>query len=329
MRTRHDEALRILALARHLPRAVALALKGIAARSVHQPAAGRAARPTTRRSIRRAWCRRWSSTTARRCSSRWRSSSTSKRPTRSRRCCRGPARTRPRARPRADRRGDGHPLVVPRVRNYLESEMHQDEAARNAGRALDARRSKRSKRIWRGDGDRPLLPRRSPTIADICLASQVSARSSSSRHADVPTVSAIFGECMKIDAFDRTQPLKQPDAPKHRRIDNRAKEETMAFNRRKFIQATGPARRIGAGFPAIVRAQSEPIRLGLLTVKTGPLASGGIDMERALVHVPARAQQHASPGARSSCSSPTPPASPAHGAHQDAGTGREGPACTC
>ena len=58
----------------------------------------------------------------------------------------------------------------------------------------------------------------------------------------------------------------------------------MAFTRRRFIQATGLG--LGAstlGFPAIVRAQSEPIRLGLLTVKTGPLASGGIDMEKALV----------------------------------------------
>src|SRR5450759_806119 len=56
----------------------------------------------------------------------------------------------------------------------------------------------------------------------------------------------------------------------------------MAFNRRKFIQATGAG--LGASvLPAIVRAQSDPIRLGLLTVKTGPLASGGLDMERALV----------------------------------------------
>ena len=58
----------------------------------------------------------------------------------------------------------------------------------------------------------------------------------------------------------------------------------MAFNRRKFIQATGAGLGASAlGFPAIVRAQSEPIRLGLLTVKTGPLASGGLDMERALL----------------------------------------------
>jgi branched-chain amino acid transport system substrate-binding protein len=56
----------------------------------------------------------------------------------------------------------------------------------------------------------------------------------------------------------------------------------MPFNRRRFIQGTGAA--IGAlGFPSVPKAQSGPIRLGLMTVKTGPLASGGIDMERALV----------------------------------------------
>jgi branched-chain amino acid transport system substrate-binding protein len=58
----------------------------------------------------------------------------------------------------------------------------------------------------------------------------------------------------------------------------------MSFNRRKFIQATGAGLGVSAlGFPAIVRAQGEPVRLGLLTVKTGPLASGGLDMERALI----------------------------------------------
>src|SRR5256885_16063559 len=57
----------------------------------------------------------------------------------------------------------------------------------------------------------------------------------------------------------------------------------MTFNRRRFIQSAAAA--AGAtqlGFPAIARAQGEPIRLGLLTVKTGALASGGIDMERGL-----------------------------------------------
>ena len=55
----------------------------------------------------------------------------------------------------------------------------------------------------------------------------------------------------------------------------------MRFNRRQFVKAAGAASLINA-LP--VRAQSGgPIRLGLMTVKTGPLASGGIDMERALV----------------------------------------------
>jgi branched-chain amino acid transport system substrate-binding protein len=58
----------------------------------------------------------------------------------------------------------------------------------------------------------------------------------------------------------------------------------MKFNRRRFIQAAGAGLGASAlGFPAVVRSQSGPIRLGLMTVKTGPLASGGIDMERALV----------------------------------------------
>ena len=57
----------------------------------------------------------------------------------------------------------------------------------------------------------------------------------------------------------------------------------MAMQRRKFIQAAGAAAGASAlGFPSILRAQGEPIRLGLLTIKTGALASGGIDMERGL-----------------------------------------------
>ena len=58
----------------------------------------------------------------------------------------------------------------------------------------------------------------------------------------------------------------------------------MALNRRRFIQAAGGGLGAAAiGFPVIVRAQTEPARIGLMTVKTGPLASGGIDMERGLM----------------------------------------------
>src|SRR5436190_1534979 len=58
----------------------------------------------------------------------------------------------------------------------------------------------------------------------------------------------------------------------------------MSYTRRRFLQTAGAA--VGASalpFPTSTHAQSEPIRVGLMTVKTGPLASGGIDMERGLI----------------------------------------------
>jgi maleylacetoacetate isomerase/maleylpyruvate isomerase len=112
---------------------------------------------------------------------------------------------------------DAHPLIVPRIRNYLEREMHQDEAARNrwlqhwtlkALEALEAHLAKERETGKFCHGD-------TPTMADICLASQVFAAGYfDTPTTGVPTVRRIFDECMKIDAFDRSQPTKQPDAPK-------------------------------------------------------------------------------------------------------------------
>src|SRR3954464_1403278 len=53
----------------------------------------------------------------------------------------------------------------------------------------------------------------------------------------------------------------------------------MRFTRRRFVQAAAVS---SLGVSLGVKAQAAPIRLGLMTIKTGPLASGGIDMERAL-----------------------------------------------
>jgi len=54
----------------------------------------------------------------------------------------------------------------------------------------------------------------------------------------------------------------------------------MSLNRRRFLHATGAL--AAASLPGVSFAQGNPMRLGLMTVKTGPLASGGIDMERGL-----------------------------------------------
>ena len=56
----------------------------------------------------------------------------------------------------------------------------------------------------------------------------------------------------------------------------------MRFTRRRFVQAASAVTG-SLAIPGYAFSQSNPIRLGLMTVKTGPLASGGIDMERALV----------------------------------------------
>jgi maleylacetoacetate isomerase len=113
---------------------------------------------------------------------------------------------------------DAHPLIVPRIRNYLEHEMHLDEAARNrwlehwtllALETLEAHLANEAEtgRYCHGDA---------PTMADICLAGQVFAAGYFNvAITGVPTVKRIFDECMKIDAFERSQPLKQPDAPQH------------------------------------------------------------------------------------------------------------------
>ena len=52
-----------------------------------------------------------------------------------------------------------------------------------------------------------------PTMADCCLVPQIfNARRYDCDLAPYPTVMRIFDTCMKLEAFDRAQPSKQPDA---------------------------------------------------------------------------------------------------------------------
>ena len=54
-----------------------------------------------------------------------------------------------------------------------------------------------------------------PTMADCCLVPQVfNAQRYQCDTSPYPTVMRVFGECMKLDAFDRAQPSKQRDAEK-------------------------------------------------------------------------------------------------------------------
>ena len=111
---------------------------------------------------------------------------------------------------------DSHPLLVPRVREYLEHELHLDEATRLKfihnwiGAALTALEtnlasSKETGRYCQGD---------QITIADICLVTQATGAGFYKYDmARFPTVRRIVETCMQNDAFARAHPLKQPGAP--------------------------------------------------------------------------------------------------------------------
>ena len=55
---------------------------------------------------------------------------------------------------------------------------------------------------------------------------------------------------------------------------------SLTLSRRSFLAGSAILAAGAAGLPTRARAQSKPIRIGLLTVKTGPLAAGGIQMEQ-------------------------------------------------
>jgi maleylacetoacetate isomerase len=110
---------------------------------------------------------------------------------------------------------DSHPLIVPRVREYLEHELKIDEATRNkwcqhwhraALSALETHLQDRATgRYCHGDA---------VSIADICLASQ--AAGANFFKVDLtpyPTVKRIVDTCLQNDAFARAHPLKQAGAP--------------------------------------------------------------------------------------------------------------------
>jgi maleylacetoacetate isomerase len=114
---------------------------------------------------------------------------------------------------------DGHPLVVPRIRLYMEKVLDLQEDKRNtwlkhwtleALKAIEAhlKTEKETGRYCHGN---------SVTMADICLAGQVIAATGYFKcdTSGVPTVMRVYEECMKIEAFSKAHPLKQAGAAAH------------------------------------------------------------------------------------------------------------------
>jgi len=113
--------------------------------------------------------------------------------------------------------GDTHPLITPRIRQYLTSVGGFDDAAVKAwmthwfGTGLAAV----EKRLSTEDATGTFCHGAAITIADIGLGSiAVLARINKLTLPPLPTIDRIMARCEAIDAFAKADPLKQTGAPK-------------------------------------------------------------------------------------------------------------------
>jgi maleylacetoacetate isomerase len=111
---------------------------------------------------------------------------------------------------------DAHPFLVPRVRNYLQHELHLDEPSRmrwlrhwldTATAVVEdmLSRDRRTGRFCYGDG---------PSLADACLIPHMtSAQMLYDCNFDAyPSAKRIFDACMKLRAFAVAHPSSQADS---------------------------------------------------------------------------------------------------------------------
>ena len=110
---------------------------------------------------------------------------------------------------------DSHPLFVPRVRHYLTDVLKLSDTQRLdwirhwIGLGLEAIEARLARHPQSGDfchGGRP-------TVADICLVTQVTpAKTFDCPLVDYPRIMRIYDRCMAMPAFADAHPSRQPDA---------------------------------------------------------------------------------------------------------------------
>jgi len=112
---------------------------------------------------------------------------------------------------------DAHPLIVPRVRKYLEDELHLDEPARL--RWMHHWLGKASHAVEHTLANDPRTGTycvgEQVTLADLCVVAHFTTIKlfGGGDLTPFPTAARIVDNCMKLDAFVSEHPLRQPDAP--------------------------------------------------------------------------------------------------------------------
>jgi maleylacetoacetate isomerase len=112
---------------------------------------------------------------------------------------------------------DSHPLIVPRIRNYLTGTLKLSEEQKIAWLQHWLHAGLKAMETLLGEHPESgeFCHGAAPTFADICLMTQVTpARVFGCKFDTYPRVMRIHDRCMKIKEFADAHPMKQPDAEK-------------------------------------------------------------------------------------------------------------------
>ena len=110
-----------------------------------------------------------------------------------------------------------HPLNNLRVLQHLKRALGQNDEQVNVWYRhwIADGLAKVEADLARGQGTGKFCHGDAPTMADCCLVPQIfNAQRYQCDTAPYPITMRVFAQCMQLDAFDRAQPSKQPDAEK-------------------------------------------------------------------------------------------------------------------
>jgi maleylpyruvate isomerase len=113
---------------------------------------------------------------------------------------------------------DSHPLIVPRIRNYLTSALKVDDAGKTAWiqHWLNAGLQAMEQLLAERKGESKFAHGERPTVADICLVTQVTpAQLFKCDLTPYKRVMRVYEAAMSLPAFAEAHPRKQPDFEGH------------------------------------------------------------------------------------------------------------------